>query len=397
MGAAPTSPGYAAYERANQLFVAKKMPEALAAAERSSPPRSETDTGADVESQIGDGSLPPGCRAAMPGASARARSACAVRQFLYGLEAYLGNDLAAALPRLRKARQLNPSDPRTALYLGLTVESLGRPEEALALYEEAVRLERAAGALDADTLLPGARLLLLLGRLKESEQWIRQANEHSPNSRDVHFELARLLLKSGDATQAAAEGETALALSEGVVTDAAIHYLLIRAYEQSGNPDRAAMHAEIMRAQEIPQSEKRSHNGTGTSPAVKNASDYFLRAITLTPQPRLNIIARRNTLAKNSLIQWKRLQPLGFGNSLTSAQRGPPGTAHPWQTWRRDLGQLLHRSSGRIQMKYNSRNRLPAHSSRYERRRRSRRGCPRPHTTNGMEQLGLLRHNDYRR
>ena len=61
-------------------------------------------------------------------------------QFLYGLEAYLGNDLAAALPRFRKARELNPADPRTALYLGLTVESLGKPEEALALYEDAVRL-----------------------------------------------------------------------------------------------------------------------------------------------------------------------------------------------------------------------------------------------------------------
>jgi tetratricopeptide (TPR) repeat protein len=145
------------------------------------------------------------------------------------------------------------------LYLGLTVESLGRPEEALSLYEEAVRLERSTGALDADTLLPGARLLLLLGRLKECEDWLHQAEALSPNSRDVHFELARLLLKKGDAAQAAAEGEKALALSEGVATDAAIHYLLIRAYEQSGRPDRAEMHAEIMRAQETPAAATKNH------------------------------------------------------------------------------------------------------------------------------------------
>jgi len=68
----------------------------------------------------------------------------------------------------------------------------------------------------------------------------------------VRFEFARLLMKKGDAAEAAAEGETALALSEGVVTDAAIHYLLIRAYRESGMPDRAAIHAEIMRAQETP-------------------------------------------------------------------------------------------------------------------------------------------------
>lgn len=177
-------------------------------------------------------------------------------QFLFGLEAFLGNDLAEALPRLRKARQLNPSDARAALYLGLTVESLGRPEEALALYEEAVRLERAAGGLTADTLLPGARLLLLLGRLPECERWIRQALELSPKSRDVHFEMARLLLKKGEPAKAAAEGEAALALSEGVVHDDAIHYLLIRAYGQSGMPDRAAIHAEIIRAQESTAIEK---------------------------------------------------------------------------------------------------------------------------------------------
>jgi tetratricopeptide (TPR) repeat protein len=180
-------------------------------------------------------------------------------QFLYGLNAYLGNDLANALPRFRKARELNPRDPRTALYLGLTDESLGKPEEALALYRDAVRLERAAGTLDAETLLPGAKLLLLLGRLEESGNWLREAEGLSPNSRDVHFEIARLLMKKGEASQAAAEGEKALTLSEGVVTDASIHYLLIRAYRQSGNPDRAEMHAEIMRAQETPPAQKTDH------------------------------------------------------------------------------------------------------------------------------------------
>src|SRR5205085_4225830 len=148
--------------------------------------------------------------------------------------AYLTNDMKEALPRFQKARQLNPGDSRTALYLGLTVESLGQPEEALTLYEDAVKLASAAGELHADTLLPGARLLLLLGRLEESERWLRQAVKLSPASRDAHFELARLLLKQGDAAHAAAEGESALGLTDGVVTDTAIHYLLVRAWQQNG-------------------------------------------------------------------------------------------------------------------------------------------------------------------
>lgn len=255
-GAAPSSPGYAAYEKANQLFVAKKLPEAVAAVDEALRLDPKLIPALTLKAKLGMAAgqfdVAQQCLERALAIDPRAQYA----QFLYGLEAYLGNDLAAALPRFRKARELNPKDPRTALYLGLTVESLGKPEEALSLYEDAVRLERSAGTLDAETLLPGAKLLFLLGRLKESESWLHQAEELSPNSRDVHFELARLFLKKGDPSQAAAEGEKALALSEGVTTDSSIHYLLIRAYRQSGNPDRAEMHAEIMRAQETPSAAK---------------------------------------------------------------------------------------------------------------------------------------------
>jgi len=173
--------------------------------------------------------------------------------------AYLTNNMKQGLSRFQKARQLNPKDSRAAFYLGLTTESLGQPEQALALYQEAVKLATAAGELHADTLLPGARLLLLLGRLEESERWLRQAVKLSAASRDAHFELARLLLKQGDAAHAAAEGETTLGLTEGVVTDIAIRYLLVGAWQQNGNFDRAATHAEVIRAQEAPANNRPVH------------------------------------------------------------------------------------------------------------------------------------------
>jgi tetratricopeptide (TPR) repeat protein len=247
---AASSPGSAAYERANALFVAKKFPEALAAADEALRLDPKLIPALTLKAKLAMAAyrldVARKCLEQALALDPRAPYA----QFLYGLEAYLGNDVKSALPRFRRARELNPNDPRAALYLGLTIESLGQPEEAMSLYEEAVRLDRAAGELHAETLLPGAKLLLLQGRLEECERWIRQAAKLSPNSRDVHFEFARLLLKKGDAGQAAAEGETALALAEGVVTDAAIHYLLTRAYRLNGMPERAAIHAEIMRVEE---------------------------------------------------------------------------------------------------------------------------------------------------
>ena len=246
------SPGYAAYERANKLFADKKLPEALAAADEALRLDPKLGPALTLKAKLAMAAyrFDVARRCLEEALTLDPRSEYA--QFLYGLEAYLSNDLKEALPRFRKARQLSPTDPRAALYLGLTVESLGQAAEALSLYEEAVRLERASHELHAETLLPGARLLLLLNRLDECEKWLRQALRLAPDLRDAHFELARLLLKKGDATQAATEGETALRLSEGVVTDAAIRYQLIRAYRQIGMTDKADMHAAIMRAQESP-------------------------------------------------------------------------------------------------------------------------------------------------
>lgn len=163
--AAPASPGRDAYQRANALFAAGKFPEALAATEEALRLDPELVPALTLKAKLAmAGSRYDVARQCLERAL-RIDPRAAYAQFLYGLVAYLGNDLEAALPRFRKARQLSPADPRAAVYLGLTVESLGDPAQAMSLYEEAVRLERSAGEVHAETLLPGARLLLLLGRM----------------------------------------------------------------------------------------------------------------------------------------------------------------------------------------------------------------------------------------
>src|SRR5947209_11203646 len=137
--AAPTSPGMPAYERANALFVAKDFAACSAAIE---------------EALRLDEKL-------VPALTLKAKLAMAINrfdvardsldralasdprseyaEFLYGLQYYLANDLHAAEPHFRKARQLNARDPRAALYLGLTIESLGQTQEAMSSYKDAVR------------------------------------------------------------------------------------------------------------------------------------------------------------------------------------------------------------------------------------------------------------------
>ncbi len=244
------SPGQPGYEKANELFIAKKFPEALAAVEEAIKLDARLVPALTLKAKLAMAAN----RWDVAGKSLEQALAVDPKapyaQFLYGMVAYMNNEMGAASTRFQKARELAPKDPRAALYLGLTIESVGKPGDALALYEEAIRLERASGQEQADTLLPGARLLLLLGRLEESELWIRQTLKLSPKLRDAHFEMARILLKKGAAAEAALEGELALSLPGGSVPDTSIHYLLIRAWRQAGKPERAAFHAGVLRARE---------------------------------------------------------------------------------------------------------------------------------------------------
>jgi len=248
--AEPTSPGQASYQKANALFVAQKFNESLAAVEEALRLDPNLVAALTLHAKLAMAANRYDVARKSLEHALKVDPKAAYAQFLYGMEAWMNNDVQAALPRFRKARELAPRDARAALYLGLATESLGQPADALVLYQEAIRLERAAGQPQSETLLPGARLLVLLGRLEESERWIREAVKLSPKLRDAHFELARLLLKKGDPAHAAEEGELSLTLSEGSVADNAIHYLLIRAWQQAGQPDRAAAHAAVIRAKE---------------------------------------------------------------------------------------------------------------------------------------------------
>jgi tetratricopeptide (TPR) repeat protein len=79
---------------------------------------------------------------------------------------------------------------------------------------------------------------------------IERALRLDPESREVHFESGRLLLRKGALAEAAKEGEIALRMPAAGVTDRQIHYLLLRAYQADGQESEAAKHAAALRAME---------------------------------------------------------------------------------------------------------------------------------------------------
>ena len=247
---APSSAGYPAYEKANRLFVAGKYQESFNAVDEALRLDPKLVPALTLKAKLAmAANRYDVARESLEQALAADPSSW-YAQFLYGFQFYRQNELPAAIQALEKAHQLNPRDARTPLYLGGARESLGQTAEALKAYKEAIHLGEASGQLDSDMLLSCSRLLFRLGDFEECRQWIDRALKLAPNSRDPHFESARLLLKMGDAAGAAKEGEIALRLHTGDVTDFQVHFLLVRAYQSGGREQDAERHAAAIRALE---------------------------------------------------------------------------------------------------------------------------------------------------
>jgi tetratricopeptide (TPR) repeat protein len=247
--AAP-SKGYPAYEKANRLFVAGKYQESFNAVDEALRLDPKLVPALTLKAKLAMAANRYDVARQSLEQAIAADPSSAYAQFLYGFQFYQQNQLPAAIPALEKARRLNPRDPRAALYLGLARESLGQTAEALKSYREAIQLGEASGQLDSDMLLSCSRLLFRLGDFEECRRWIGRALALAPNSRDPHFESARLLLKTGNAAEAVKQGEVALQLHTGEVTDRQVHFLLVQAYQSAGREQDAERHAAAIRALE---------------------------------------------------------------------------------------------------------------------------------------------------
>lgn len=153
----------------------------------------------------------------------------AAARFLSGFLYHIENELPRAIPELERAAKLAPRDPRPPLYLALTLESLNRAGEADASYRRAVSLADVAAKADPEVHLAYARYLMVMGELDRAGALIARATRIAPNSRDAHFENARLLLRRNEPGAAAASAERALACQPGGIAEEQVRYVLSRA------------------------------------------------------------------------------------------------------------------------------------------------------------------------
>ena len=165
-------------------------------------------------------------------------------QFLLGFFYYVDNDFLRARPVLERARHLAPRDPQTALFLAMTYDGLALPDLSRPAFEQTLTLKDSAEARIAFARTLTSRASIRMPKFATS----LASPPTSADSRDAHYEQARLHFIENRFAESITEAERALQLKGDGTSERSIHFLLSLAYDRSGDKSRAAEHRRAFEA-----------------------------------------------------------------------------------------------------------------------------------------------------
>ncbi|MCG6925283.1 MAG: tetratricopeptide repeat protein [Acidobacteria bacterium] len=164
---------------------------------------------------------------------------------------YDDGQFEAAVERLLRVVALDPGFMRAWDNLGLNYDALGRFDDAVRSYEEALRLNRLSETPSPWPALNLGILLVKLDRLAEAEARFRESVAADPGFPPAHYQLGLLLDNTGRPEEAIPELEEAARLDAEYAEP---HFALARLYRRAGDKDRARQALE--RFQEIKKREE---------------------------------------------------------------------------------------------------------------------------------------------
>jgi tetratricopeptide (TPR) repeat protein len=149
---------------------------------------------------------------------------------------YDGMRLVSAAAYAQKAIALDPNSIKAYDNLGLCDEALGKNDEAIEAYQQAIRLNREQAVRSPWPSLNLGAFLLKLGRLDEAGAAVRESLSADPHFPRAHFQLGLWLEKQGKLTEAVPELKQAADLDP---TFAEPYYALGRVYSRLGDAKSA--------------------------------------------------------------------------------------------------------------------------------------------------------------
>jgi tetratricopeptide (TPR) repeat protein len=169
---------------------------------------------------------------------------------------YDDGQYAAAVDRLERVVQLDAGFVKAHDNLGLCYEALGRLDDAVRSYREAIRLNRERKERSPWPTLNLGIHVLRQDRLDEAETLFRESVASDPRFPQGHYQLGLTLEKKGRAAEAIPELEEAARLDPSYAEP---QYALARVYRRSGDTARADR--ALARFQEIKKEKSQADPG----------------------------------------------------------------------------------------------------------------------------------------
>lgn len=165
-------------------------------------------------------------------------------QALYylGRTKYNENRFEEAVEIFRRCLESKPHDVKAEDNLGLSLEALGRTDEAVAAYHAAIDWQSGDTKQDSGPYLDLGSILVTSGRSSDGLPYLRQALAISPDDVRIHRALGKAYLHLNQLEQAEAELQRSIQLAPDY---AATHFMLAQVYRKRGMEQRAK--AEIER------------------------------------------------------------------------------------------------------------------------------------------------------
>lgn len=156
---------------------------------------------------------------------------------------YTENRFQEAIDSFRRALELMPRSVKVENNLGLALEGLNQPEQAMAAYRQAIAWQAGEAKPNEQPLLNLGTLLADRNQAKEALPLLLQAEQLAPKDGKIHAALGKLYARQGDLPRAQADLEQAVAAQPD---DAGLHFQLGQVYRKEGLEGRA--HEELARA-----------------------------------------------------------------------------------------------------------------------------------------------------
>ena len=161
---------------------------------------------------------------------------------------------ADAIEKFEGVIAIDPSFIRAYDNLGLSLEGVGRQDQALEVFEKAIELNRKQPFPSPWPSLNLGTMLYRLGRVDEAEPHLREAVRNGPELAQAQYQLGALLENRGESDRAI---EPLTRAAELDPADPKPHYVLARIYRRQGDEQKARAALERFSELEKKRNEKK--------------------------------------------------------------------------------------------------------------------------------------------